>query len=226
MGAFLKESDMESLLRPTPPPSPTRPLPVHKGRRIPSTGAPLSSSPESPRSAAISLGHPKIISPAGGGAVGAGPPLAPTPSIDAAVATTAGLVRAKFAERFSASSRSISDADLAPASAAPSTPKRTTFITSLASSFVKPASARVFGWWRSGIRRSGRERRGRARGKRPRERGGAHRKPKRGGEGRERARRTLRELDGTVRFLHVSHGDEPSALQFLFGRRQGGETTR
>ena len=105
MGAFLKESDMESLLRPTPPPSPTRPLPVHKGRRIPSTGAPLSSSPESPRSAAISLGHPKIISPAGGGAVGAGPPLAPTPSIDAAVATTAGLVRAKFAERFSASSR-------------------------------------------------------------------------------------------------------------------------
>ena len=54
-----------------------------------------------------------------------------------------------------------------------------------------------------------------------RARAGAHRKPKRGGEGRERARRTLRELDGSVRFLHVSHGDEARALQFLFGAGKG-----
>ena len=31
----------------------------------------------------------------------------------------------------------------------------------------------------------------------------------------------MRELDGSVRFLHVSHGDEPRALQFLFGAGKG-----
>ena len=31
----------------------------------------------------------------------------------------------------------------------------------------------------------------------------------------------MRELDGSVRFLHVSHGDEARALQFLFGAGKG-----
>ena len=31
----------------------------------------------------------------------------------------------------------------------------------------------------------------------------------------------MRELDGPVRFLDVSHGDESRALQFLFRRRKG-----
>ena len=36
------------------------------------------------------------------------------------------------------------------------------------------------------------------------------------------ARRTLRELHRAVCFLHVAHGYEPGALQFLWSRRGGG----